>query len=159
MKLKINPEYAKRHLFVTVLMLGLGLWFAYDGLITYPSLSASELYKSIEKSDPPASMSTDALEKFKTQKTQTQYGFAALSLLAALIVGFRLSKSWRFAMDFDEDSFTVNGQKFSFGDISSVNLDKWETKRIAVITLKNNETLTLDAWHHVGVKEFIEKTR
>jgi hypothetical protein len=38
-KLKVNPEFFRRHLFVTVLMAGLGAWFAYDGYVKYPSQS------------------------------------------------------------------------------------------------------------------------
>ena len=50
MKLKINSEYATRHLFVTLLMIGLGGWFGYDGFVRYPATSADALYRSIEKS-------------------------------------------------------------------------------------------------------------
>ena len=52
-RLKLNPEYARRHLFVTLLMVALGCWFGYDGFIGYPATPAAELYKSIEGSDAP----------------------------------------------------------------------------------------------------------
>ena len=86
MKLVLNKEYAGRHLFVTLLMVGLCCWFGYDGFIRYPATPAAELYASIEGSEPPEQMTDEQLEAFKKQKTQTQYGFTALTFLAALVV-------------------------------------------------------------------------
>lgn len=152
MKLKLNKEYAQRHLFVTVLMAGLCGWFGYDGFIRYPSMSAADLYRSIEKSDPPAGMSLDT---FKRQKTQTQYGFTVITLLAALVVGLRLLKSAKFDFEFDENAFTFRGRKFTRADIVQIDRSKWEKKSIAVLKLKDGEKIVLDAWHHTGVKEFL----
>lgn len=155
MKIKLNKDYAVRHLFVTVLMATLGCWFAYDGVITYPSMTPNELYRSIEGADAPAEWTSEKLDAFKKQKTQTQYGFAGISLLAALIVGLRLFKASKFDFAFDETSFTYNGRKFARADIVEVDRSKWESKSIAVLKLKNGSSITLDAWHHVGVKEFV----
>ena len=92
MKLKLNGEYAGRHLFVTLLMVGLCGWFGYDGFVRYPATPAAVLYKSIEGSDAPDGFD---LEAFKAQKTKTQYGFTFLTLFVALVVGSRLAKSAR----------------------------------------------------------------
>lgn len=155
MKMTLNQDYARRHLFVTVLMLGLGLWFGYDGLVTYPKMTPAELYRSIEKAEPPAEWTIEKLEAFKRQKTQTQYGFAALSLLAALTIGLRLKKSADFDFEFDERGFKHNGQEFTREDIAEVDRSNWEKKSIAVLKLKNGRSVTLDAWHHLGVKDFL----
>jgi len=152
MKLKLNKEYAQRHLFVTLLMAGLCGWFGYDGFVRYPSLSAADLYRSIEKCDPPAGTNLDA---FKQQKTRSQYGFTLLTFLAALTVGLRLLKSAKFDFTFDENGFSCQGRKFSRTDIVQVDRSKWEKKSIAVIKLKDGEKIVLDAWHHTGVKEFL----
>ena len=154
MKLSLNKDYARRHLFVTVLMLGLGCWFGYDGLVTYPSTTAADLYRSIERADPPADMPAERLEAFKKQKTQTQYGFAALALLAGVVVGLRLLKSAKFDFTFDETGFTTNGKRYTRGDIASVDRNRWESKSILVLKLKDGTVITLDAWHHLGVKDF-----
>ena len=154
MKLSLNKDYARRHLFVTVLMLGLGCWFGYDGLVAYPSMTAADLYRSIEKADPPAEMSAERLEAFKRQKTQTQYGFALLSLLAGAVVGLRLLKAAKFDFAFDDSGFTANAKRYTRDDIASVDRTQWETKTILVLKLKDGSTLTLDAWHHLGVKDF-----
>lgn len=153
MKLKLNREYAQRHLFVTLLMLGLGGWFGYDGFIRYPSTSAHDLYVEIEKAEPPAGFE---LEAFKKQKTQTQYGFTVLCLLASAIVGLRLLKNSKFDFSFDDEGFEWKGVRHVYGDIKKVDDSAWESKRITRITVDEG-VCTLDAWHHVGVKEFHEK--
>lgn len=152
MKLSVNRDYFRRHLFVTLLLTGLGLWFGYDGLIRYPAMSAGDLYRSIEKSDPPASVD---LEAFKRQKTQTQYGFTVLSLLAALVIGLRLKKACAFKLEFDEQGFTYKKQHFTYADIEKVDRSQWESKSILILQMKDGVKLTLDAWHHVGVKDFV----
>ena len=149
MKLKLNREYATRHLFVTLLMLGLGGWFGYDGFVRYPATPAAELYKSIEGSDAPPSLD---LEAFKRQKTQTQYGFTILSLFVALVVGSRLAKSARFQFEFDDEGYVFRGRRHAYADIRTVDRSKWEKKGIVKVN-----GITLDSWHHLGVKEFVAK--
>lgn len=155
MKLTLNKEYAQRHLFVAVLMLGLGAWFGYDGLITYPSLPPVELYRSIEKADPPPEMTEERLAAFKKQKTETQYGFALLSLLAGVVVGLRLFKAAQFTFAFDDAGFTANGRTYTRADIAKVDRSQWEKKSILGLLLSDGTRLTLDAWHHRGVKDFV----
>ena len=153
MKLALNREYARNHLFVTVLMAGLGCWFAYDGLVKYPATPARELYASIEKSDPPDVMTNAALEGFKAQKTKTQYGFAALAFLASAVVGLRLLASARFRFEFDDGGFSVGGERFAYADVKSVDDRDWEKKGISRLDLGGRKVV-LDAWHHAGVTEF-----
>ena len=148
-RLKLNPEYAKRHLFVTLLMIGLGCWFGYDGFIGYPKTPAVELYKSIEKSDPP--QGTD-LEAFKRQKISTQYGFTILWFFVAAVVGSRLMRSRRFKFEFDDEGFVYRGRRHSFSSVKKIGRSAWEKKGIITV-----DGITLDAWHHLGVDEFVEK--
>ncbi len=141
MKFTLRKEYLRNHLFVTILMAGLGLWFAWDGLVRYPRMTAADLYQSIEKAEPPAEYN---LEAFKVQKIQTQYGFAFLALLASAIVGLRLLKAARFRFDFEPQEVT----KFDDRD--------WAKKDILRVWAKGR-LYVLDAWHHEGVKEFYTK--
>lgn len=146
MKLELNREYASRHLFFVILMLALGGWFGYDGLISYPSQPAAELYRRIEGSEP--SERTD-LEAFKQQKIHTQYGFTLMALIAAAVVGFRLYRSRQFDFSFDDTGFSHNGKHTTFKDIGSVDRSRWAKKSILVV-----DGLTLDGWHHQGVDAF-----
>ena len=148
-RLKLNPEYAKRHLFVTLLMIGLGCWFGYDGFIGYPATPAAELYKSIEKSDAPEGFDLDA---FKKQKIGTQYGFTILAFFAAAVVGSRLLRNRRFKFGYTDDFYVYRGRRHRISEIKTIDRSRWEKKGIVKI-----DGITLDAWHHHGVKEFVEK--
>ena len=148
-KLKLNRDYATRHLFVTLLMAGLCGWFGYDGFVRYPATSAAELYKSIEGSEAPEGFN---LEAFKEQKTKTQYGFTILAGLAALVIGSRLYKAYLFDFSFDDEGFVYRGHRRTYAAIRKIDRSQWEKKGIIVI-----DGITLDSWHHVGVKEFVEK--
>lgn len=151
MQLKSNREFVLRHLFVTVLLAGMGLWFAYDGLVTYPSLSARELYLKIEHAEPHDRVDLDA---FKRQKTQSQYGFSVLALAASLAVGLHLLACTRFRFAFDETGFDWNGRRYGYGDIRAVDRSRWEKKAILRLVLADGSRVTLDAWHHAGVRDF-----
>ena len=129
-------------------MAGLCCWFGYDGLVRYPATPAAELYKSIEKSDAPDGCD---LEAFKKQKTQTQHGFTLLCLVTALVVGLRLYGSYKFDFEFDEAGFVYKGKRRAYSDIKKINRSQWEKKGIIRV-----DGITLDAWHHLGVKEFVE---
>ena len=148
-RLRLNPEYAKRHLFVTLLMVALGCWFGYDGFIGYPATPAAELYKSIEKSEAPEEVD---LEAFKKQKIGTQYGFTILAFFVAAVVGSRLAKSARFKFEFDDEGYVYHGRRHPLSAIKSVDRSKWGKNGIIKV-----DGITLDAWHHLGVKEFLEK--
>ena len=154
MKLELNKEYARRHLFVTVIMAGLGLWFGYDGVVRYPATPAAELYRTIEGSDAPTGYD---LEAFKRQKTQTQYGFSILSLLAALIVGLRLYGASRLSFEYDGSGFSYKGRRYDYADIVEIDRRRWKSKTILVLKMKGGEKIILDAWHHTGVKAFEQR--
>ncbi|MBP5790929.1 MAG: hypothetical protein J6W80_01540 [Kiritimatiellae bacterium] len=158
MKLKTNREYAARHLFVTAVMLALSCWFGFDAIVRYPATPARELYVSIEAAEPPEGFNLDA---FKEQKIQTQYGFAFLAFLAAAIVGVRLWNSWAFGFEFGEDGFSVAGKKFPYSAMKAVDMKKWEKLGLVRFTVLDGgrpRRITLDSWHHLGVKEFVEKS-
>jgi len=152
-KLTINKEFLRRHLFVVLLLGGMGLWFGYDGFVTYPKTPAAELYESIEKSAPPAGMTAEKLEAFKTQKIQSQYGFCFALLFVSAVVGLHLLGVSQFRFAFDDSGFTWRGKRYSFADIKSVDRTKWDKKGILRLTLPDGK-VTLDSWHHTLVSEF-----
>ena len=149
--LKINTEFLYRHLGVCLLMFGLGCWFGYDGFVKYPKTDAAELYEQIEKSKPPEGF---ALEAFKSQKIKSQYGFSALCLVASVLIGLHLASVAMFRFDHDETSFVWNGKKYALSDVKSVDRSQWKKKGIVKLELADGVRVTLDAWHHLGVKDF-----
>ena len=127
-------------------MLGLGCWFGYDGFVRYPATPAAELYRSIEGSDAPENFD---LEAFKAQKTKTQHSFAVLAFLVSLVVGTNLYRSFRFQFAFDDEGYVYKGARHRYGDIKKVDWSLWKKKGIVKV-----DGITLDSWHHVGVKDF-----
>ena len=153
MQLTLNKDFARRHLFVTVLMFGMGCWFGYDGFVGYPATDAATLYRNIEGSDAPEGFN---LEAFKKQKTQTQYGFTFLALLAAAAVGGHLWAVSRFRFEFDDGGFTFEGRRHGYDEIKNVDRTLWEKKGIVTIS-GDGFSVKLDAWHHTGVRDFHAK--
>ena len=145
--LTLNREFATRHLGVALLMLGLSGWFGYDGFVRYPATPAADLYRSIEGSDAPDGFD---LEAFKRQKTQTQYGFTVLALLAALVIAGHVGLLARFRFAYDDEGFVCGTVRRKFADVGAREVDwsQWEKKGIVRVG-----GLTLDAWHHAGVRD------
>ena len=154
MELKLNREYALRHLFVAALMAGLCGWFGYDGFVKYPQTTGHDLYVSIEGAEPPENFDLDA---FKAQKIKTQRGFAFLALAAFAVVAARLSRSAALKVDFDDKGFTFRSRRFSYGDIAKIDDSDWEKKGVSRIAVRKDgfsAAIVLDSWHHKGVGEF-----
>ena len=153
-QLKLNKEFFHRHLAVCLLMAGFGCWFGYDGFVSYPKTPAAELYEKIEKAKAPEGFD---LEAFKRQKIKSQYGFTTLCLLAAALIGINLASAAFFRFDYDDESFVWEGKRHPLSDIKSVDRSKWKSKGIAKLILADGAKITLDAWHHAGVKDFMAK--
>ncbi len=151
MKLSLNKEFARRHLFVTLLMVAMGGWFGYDGFVAYPSKTARELYVSCHKGEEPAD--DLAAEKFRAAAIPRQKQFMALSLLAAALVGGHLWLVSRLRVEFDAEGFTWRGRRFAYADVAKVDDSDWCKKGIVRLTLAAG-VLTLDSWHHTGVEDF-----
>ena len=153
MKLKLNREFAARHLFVTVLLAAMGCWFAYDGYVTYPSMTPEALYEKIEHSQPP---SHEAALKVYENAIPRQKQFMGLCLLGSLIVGLGVFRAWRFDFEYDDAGFTWNGRRMTFADIKSVDDSQWKKKGILKLNTPFGR-ITLDAWHNTGVDAFRAK--
>ena len=156
-RLRLNPEYLRRHLFCVLVFLGLAGWFGYDGFVRYPATDAAVLFEAIEKVRPEAEMPPEALEAFKLQKIRTQYGFAFVTFAVALVVALRLGGSAAFDFAWDGESFVTGGRRYVYADIVSVDRRAWEKQGILGLQLKDGRRVRLDAWHHLGVDEFQEQ--
>ena len=136
-KLKVNPEFFKRHLFVTVLMAALGCWFGYDGFVKYPAADD----KFFEEQ-----------HLVRETATERQKQFMVLAFLASIAVGAHLWRVVKFQLEYDDEGFVYKGEKRLYSDIKTIDRSKWEKKGLIKV-----DGIVLDAWHHLGVKE-IEKT-
>ena len=77
-----------------------------------------------------------------------------LAFLASALVGGHLWAVSRLRFAFDDDGFVFRGKRTAYGDVKTVDRSKWEKKGIVKV-----DGITLDAWHHTGVKEFEEKLK
>ena len=155
MKLKLNREFAMRHLFVTLLLAAMGGWFAYDGYVTYPSMTPEELYEKIKHSKPP---SAEAAAKVRENAIPRQKQFMGLCLIGSLIVGLGVLRAWKVSFEYDESGFAWNGRRMQLTDIESVDESQWKKKGILKLKTRNGP-ITLDAWHNTGVDGFYEIVR
>ena len=63
-----------------------------------------------------------------------------------------LGKVAAFRFEFDDEGFTFRGVRRKFADVAKVDRSLWGKKGIIVV-----DGIKLDAWHHVGVKDFVAK--
>ncbi len=155
MKLSLNREYAVRHLGVAVLMAALCAWFVYDGAVAYPAMTDEDFKAKVLHG-----LDYENFPKKRQETTNRQFQFAALAGLAALIIAGGVWRVKRQTLEWDEDSMNgtlTGGKPLAFSDISELDKSKWEKKGILVATAKDGRKVTLDAWHHAGVKELSAK--
>ena len=153
MQLKLNREFAARHLFVAALMAAMGGWFAYDGYVKYPSMTPEALYASCHNGAQAAS--PEAARRFRESAIPRQKQFMALCFAASVVVGLGVLRAARFRFSYDGDGFDFGGRRQSLDDITGVDASRWEKKGILKLSTKGG-AVTLDAWHHAGVDGFYE---
>ena len=132
-RLRLNREFAVRHLGVALLMLGLSGWFAYDGYVAYPE-RGDEWFEQ------------QHLRKENAIRRQRE--FMVLAFIAAIVVAGHVGIVSTFDFSYDEEGFACGGVSRKFADVKNVDWSKWETKGIVKV-----DGIVLDAWHHVGVRD------
>ena len=135
-RLKLNREFAVRHLGVALLMLGLSGWFAYDGYVSYPEHDDAWF---------------EQRHLVKDNAIRRQREFMILALVAALVIAGHVGVVAKFDFSYDENGFVCGGVRRSFADVKNVDWSKWEKKDIVKV-----DGIVLDAWHHAGVRGIVE---
>lgn len=155
MKLSLNREYAVRHLGVAILMTALCAWFAYDGAVTYPAMTDAEFKEKILHG-----LEYENFPKKRGDTTERQFQFAAIAGIAALVIAGGVWRVKRQTLEWDDVSMNgtlTGGKPLAFSDVSELDRSKWEKKGILVAIAEDGRKVTLDAWHHAGVKELAGK--
>ena len=148
MKLALNREFALRHLGVAALMSALCGWFLYDGAYVYPQ--KDEAYF------------TEELHTKKQTAIDRQFQFAGLTGLAAALIALGVWRNRRRTLAWDDAKMCgslTGGRDLAFADVARLDTRRWETKGILVVHAKDGRRVTLDAWHHTGVKELAARLR
>jgi hypothetical protein len=71
-----------------------------------------------------------------------------------VLIGLNIASAAAFRFEHDDKSFTWNGKLYALSDVKSVDRSKWKKKGIVKLLLADGSRVTLDAWHHLGVKDF-----
>ena len=137
--LRLNREFFVRHLGVALLFFGMACWFGYDGYVAYPQRDDAWF---------------EAQHLRRENATRRQKEFMVLALLAAAAVAGHLFAVSRLRFSFDDEGYVHDGRRTAYGDIKTVDRSKWEKKGILKV-----DGITLDAWHHTGVREFEKRLK
>lgn len=90
----------------------------------------------------------------------TQFISAAISALAGLALIFLVLLRWKTRITLDDDTLTVTTfgytARHALADLKSVDDAQWEKRGILRLTFPSG-TVTLDAWHHTGVRPLAER--
>ena len=61
-------------------------------------------------------------------------------------------RSKRFKFGYTDEFYVYRGRRHPIASIKRIDRSKWEKKGIVRV-----DGIVLDAWHHLGVREFVEK--
>ena len=116
-RLRLNREFAVRHIGVALLMFGLSCWFAYDGYVEYPRHDDEWFEQRHLK---------------KESATRRQREFMVLAFIAALVIAGHVAVVARLDFEYDDEGFVCGGEKRSFaldeGILGSF-LERWKSHR------------------------------
>jgi len=146
MTLQLNREYARRHLGVALLFAAMCGWFLYDGAVAYPQKDETFF--------------EETLHTKKENAIARQFQFAGLTFVFALIVAHGVWRAKRRTLEWNDTEMNgtlTGGRPLAFADVAALDLARWKTKGILVAVAKDGRRVTLDAWHHTGVKELAAK--
>ena len=152
-KFTLNREFFVRHFGVTLLMVGLGCWFLFDGSVTYPKMDAVAFCEKYHKS-------LENPEEEKKNAIERQYQFASLAFIAALAIGCHLLKVRGESLTWDDEKMIGSltfGKEARFSDVKEVDRRLWDKKGILCVVMNDGRKITLDAWHHPEAKDLEPK--
>ena len=90
----------------------------------------------------------------------TQFISAAISALAGLVLIFLVLLRWKTRISLDDEALTVttfgHTARHALADLKSVDDSQWEKRGILRLSFASC-VVTLDAWHHAGVRPLAER--
>lgn len=157
---EFQNSYLLRYALLGGVFLFMSLWFAYDGLVAYPSkLPMAEAYDEFRELEP--AKRVEAWEKIAQERNWPreapkksaeeirsdiigQYVYAVITLVIsvpALLYLVRCRGSW---VEGTDDGLTTSwGQSLKFADVTLLNKKRWAEKGVAKATYKvGNATRT-----------------
>lgn len=158
MRAEFQKSYLLRYLCLASVCTGLGLWFAYDGIIGYPrQLERAEAFEELSEKVPSRELEDSwreltaqrnwsaALPKKKAEEIRSsitgQYFWSFLNFVVgipAIVLYIRSRGSW---VELTSDGVKTSwGQSMEFSAVQSLDKKRWEKKGIAKATYKDGES-------------------
>ena len=153
-KLRLNREFALRHIGVAVLFAGLCCWFLYDGAVAYPKMDDAVFSEQIlhgRQGD---------FAKLKGEAISRQFQFAGICGIAALLIAAGVGRCRMQTLEWDDERMCgslTGGKPLAFADVRGVDDRRWAKKGILTIFAADGRRFTLDTWHHDGARALAEK--
>jgi len=168
-KANIDKKFLLRLGLIALFLLGVSLWFLYDGTVKYPRQRerALEYQRVMEKKDLkeedrlsewldvasrhgwPAENPGEPKEEYEIHM---QLGIAALAAAPGLLYAFFFLRARGRWIEMNETGLRTSwGRQLEFDQIVSLDKKKWKTKGIAKITYQQNgrrRQLVLDDWKY-----------
>ncbi|MBX3422106.1 MAG: hypothetical protein KF752_11185 [Pirellulaceae bacterium] len=148
-----QSSYLWRYLIMAIAGLFMALWFAFDGLVTYPKgLEYAEAYEQVAQNHTTEGERAKAWRELAASKgwplevpeksartirndIEGQYFFGVLSLLLGLPAAYLYWRSRGRWIESTEDGLVTSwGQRVRFADVQSLNKKRWDAKGIARAT-------------------------
>lgn len=159
MKVRANFQrsYLWRYLIMACVGIFMALWFAFDGLVSYPKkLEFAEAYEQLQKDVQgdaerarkwqdladsrswPREVPNKSADQIRSD-IQGQYLFGAISLFLGIpALYFYLKSRSQWVEETDDGLVTSWGQQVRFSDVTLLNKKKWDAKGIARVNYSSN---------------------
>jgi hypothetical protein len=150
-------SYLWRYLIMACVGFFMALWFAFDGLVSYPKkLEYAEAYEQLQKDVQGDAERARKWQEFAESRSwprevpnksadqirsdiQGQYLFGAISLLLGIpALYFYLKSRSQWVEETDDGLVTSWGQQVRFSDVTLLNKKKWDAKGIARVNYSSN---------------------
>lgn len=168
----ISREWKNRMLMQMVFCVGFGLWFFYDGSVTYPKHNERiAQYKAAVAGGETAKWSAFAAKNgwpgqdhpapYSSAELKTQFVLGAISVAAGAVTIIWLILGRRMKMSSDGQTVVgVHGERVPLEAFTSVDKRKWERKSIAYVFYEQDgrrRRLTIDDYKFVGAEDILKQ--
>ena len=169
---KLSATWRNRQLLLAGFLAAFGLWFVYDGAISYPNINkAFAAYEQLkaqgrESEWPEVSEQNGWRRKppehaYEDSQIRQQFMFAGVAFAGSLFaLGLLVLNLNRKLQADDEAVYSEKGQRVPFSAITSVSRKKWDSKGIAVAYFQDNgrqRSLVIDDYKHAGGDQILKQ--
>ncbi|MGC3990354.1 MAG: hypothetical protein QM796_11875 [Chthoniobacteraceae bacterium] len=166
-KATLSRTWIRRQIIIGSVAFALGLWFFFDGAVTYPARNIQyHAYRQLVEQGNEAAWPAYAHDHHwpqtppeKEYRILDQWVLGSLSMVGSIAAFALLAGSWRRCVSSDGDTVTAtNGTRVPIAAIRSTDRRKWQSKGIAYAIYEQggkSDRLTLDDFKYEGVEKIL----